>query len=310
METQLEKPKMTPKDFFLYLGVAVSLYASAGALLALLFSIINIALPDPLNPYYAATWASSGMRFAISTLLVAFPVYLAISWLIRKDIAGNVAKYQLSVRKWFIYFTLFIAGAAIAGDLIALVNTYLNGEISARFIWKMFAVFGVAGVIFAYYFYDIKRAAAGNTKTNTTLIIVAAAGVLAAVIAGFSVAGSPGEIRELRFDELRIADLQSIQWQVTEYYQRHKTLPADLGALQDDISGYRAPVDPKTGEAYEYAVKSQQTLTFELCATFGASTIDATSSYAEPSGETFRHEAGRVCFTRTIDPLAYPILKQ
>lgn len=310
METQLEKPKMTPKDFFLYLGVAVSLYASAGALLALLFSIINIALPDPLNPYYAATWASSGMRFAISTLLVAFPVYLAISWLIRKDIAGNVAKYQLSVRKWFIYFTLFIAGATVAGDLIALVNTYLNGEISARFIWKMFAVFGVAGVIFAYYFYDIKRAAAGNTKTNTTLIIVAAAGVLAAVIAGFAVAGSPSEIRALRFDETRVSDLQSIQWQVTDYYQRHKTLPADLAALQDDISGYQAPLDPETKEAYGYSVVREKPLTFELCATFARSNTEASAAYTEPFGQSFVHDAGEVCFTRTIDPLQYPILKQ
>lgn len=310
METTIDRPKTTPKDFFLYFGAGISLYASAGALLALLFNIINSTLPDPLNPYYAVVWASDGMRFAIATLVVAFPLYLVLSWLIRKEIASNVAKYQLSVRKWFIYFTLFIAGAAIAGDLIALINTYLNGEISARFIWKMLSVFAVAGVVFSYYFYDIKRAAAGNTKTNKMLIIVAVAGVLAAIVAGFVVAGSPSEIRALRFDETRISDLQNIQWQVTDYYQRHKVLPEDLSKLQDDISGYRAPLDPETGEAYEYAVIQGKPLTFELCATFARSNVEARAAFTEPAGQSFVHDAGRVCWERTIDSMQYPILKQ
>lgn len=301
---------MTPKDFFLYLGVAVSLYISAGALLRLLFSIINTVLPDPLNPMYASTWTSDSMRIAISMLLVAFPIYLVISWLIRKDIAGNITKYQLSIRKWFIYFTLFIAGATIAGDLIALVNTYLNGEISARFIWKILSVFVVAGVIFAYYFYDIKRAAAGNIQTNKTLIILAAVGILTAIVAGFSVAGSPSEIRALRFDERRTENLQEIQWQVADYYQRHKALPESLESLQDEISGYQTPFDPETGAPYEYTLKDQQTLMFELCATFNRSNLDVKSPYAERIGESFRHDVGRVCFQRTIDPMQYPIFKQ
>lgn len=309
MENAFEKPRTTPKDFFLYFGAGIALYVSAGSLLALLFNIINITFPDALNPYYAATWASDGMRFAISTLLVAFPLYLVLSWLIRKDIAGNVAKYQLSVRKWFIYFTLFIAGVAIAGDVIALVNTYLNGEISARFIWKMLSVFAVAGSVFAYYFYDIKRAAAGDVKTNKAILIVAAAGVLAAIIAGFAVAGSPSEIRALKFDETRVQDLQNIQWQVTDYYQRHKALPENLDALRDDISGYVAPADPDTKVVYEYTVKKEKPLTFELCATFVRSNMETGAAITEPAGQSFLHDAGRVCFERTIDPQTYPFIK-
>ncbi len=301
---------MTPKDFFMYFGAGISLYASAGALLALLFNIINTKLPDALNPYYSATWASDGMRVAISILLVAFPLYLVLSWLIRKDIAGNIVKYQLPVRKWFIYFTLFIAGATIAGDLIVLVNTYLNGEISARFIWKMLSVFVVSGVVFWYYFYDIKRASSGDTKVNKLLMGIAAAGVLAAIIAGFAVAGSPSEIRALKFDETRVQQLQEIQWQVTDYYQRHKALPENLEDLQDEISGYQTPFDPETGAPYEYTLKDQQTLMFELCATFSRSNLDVKSPYAERIGESFRHDVGRVCFERTIDPQQYPIFKQ
>jgi hypothetical protein len=315
----MDKPKMTPKDFFMYFGTAVSLYASAGALLALLFSIIDTLVPDALNPQYVASWATSGMRFAISTLLVAFPLYIILSWLIRKDIAGNIEKYQLSIRKWFVYFTLFVAGATIAGDIIALVNSYLGGEVSARFIWKMLSVFVVAAVVFAYYFYDIRRAAAGDTKVNKTLIIVAVIGVLAAVISGFIVAGSPSDVRALRFDEQRVGDLSSIQWQVVNYYQSHGAMPATLDALNDDISGYKVPVDPETGAAYEYT--SSAWLKFQICATFTKSnTAGVTVGESKPMpvpvyggptlSDNFTHDAGRVCFDRTIDPSQYPIFKK
>lgn len=313
METTIDKPKTTPKDFFLYLGVAVSLYASAGALLALLFDIINIALPDALNPYYSATWAVSGMQFAIAVLVVAFPIYITLSWLVRKDVARDANKYQIWVRKWFIYFTLFVAGAVLAGDLVALIRAYLGGEITARFIWKMLSVFGVASAVFSYYFYDIKRAASGDTRVNKAIMIVAIAGVVAAIIAGFALAGSPSEIRARRFDETRVGDLQNIQWQVTEYYQTRGALPENLDVLQDDISGYYVPTDPDTKEMYEYSVKNAATLTFELCATFSAPSIEGTDARVRPmipKTEIFTHDAGRTCFERTIDPKQYPVKPQ
>ncbi|MCR4275049.1 MAG: DUF5671 domain-containing protein [Candidatus Campbellbacteria bacterium] len=311
----MDKPKMTPKDFFMYLGTAVALYASAGALIAIFFSIINTLLPDALNPQYMSSWATSGMRFAMSTLLVAFPLYIVLSWLIRKDIARDVAKYQLAIRKWFVYFTLFIAGAAVAGDIIALVNTYLGGEISSRFIWKMLSVFVVAGIIFAYYFYDLRRAESKDTKVNKTLIVLAVIGVVGVVVWGLVVAGSPSQVRALRFDEQRVNDLSGVQQEITLYYQKHNALPTTLGALSDDISGYRAPVDPQSQESYEYTVLKP--LSFELCATFAQANLDSAKTAPAPvyydmggmSGN-FVHDSGRVCFERTIDPKTYPVYKQ
>ncbi len=302
---------MTPKDFFMYLGTAVALYASAGALLAILFSIINTLLPDALFPQYMSSWATNGVRFAMSTLLVAFPLYIVLSWLIRKDIAKDVQKYQLSIRKWFVYFTLFIAGATVAGDVIALVNTYLGGEISARFIWKMLSVLLVAGVVFAYYLYDLRRASSGDTRVNKTLIVLAILGVVGVVVWGLIVAGSPSQVRALRFDEQRVDALRQMQWQITEYYQQHGALPPALSNLSDDISGYSAPLDPQTGEQYGYTVLAP--LSFELCAVFAQSNANSETrpKYGfEGVDDDFSHGAGEVCFERTIDPLAYPVFKR
>jgi hypothetical protein len=309
----MEKPKMSPKDFFLYFGTALTLYASAGALLAFLFDIINAALPDALSAQGVSSWATSGMRFSLSTLLVAFPLYLILTWLIRKDIMRDIAKYQLSVRKWFIYFTLFVAGATIAGDIIALVNTYLGGEISARFLWKMLSVLFFAGVVFWYYIYDLRRAGRGDTTLNKIPLVASIVGVLAIIVVGFIVGGTPSDVRALRFDETRISNLQDIQWQVTSYYQNHAVLPETLDALSNDISGYRAPLDPETNASYEY--KKTGTLSFQLCATFARDAQDSASPVSRPypdSGvsSTFAHQAGHVCFDRTIDPAAYPVLKK
>ena len=134
MDQTLERPKMSPKDFFVYLGTAITLYASAGSLLALLFSIINTKLPDPVALSYYYGPGTGSLTFAISSLIVVFPLFLFLSYYIRKEIGHEPAKANLSIRKWFVWLTLFITGATIAGDVIALVNTYLDGEMTMRFV--------------------------------------------------------------------------------------------------------------------------------------------------------------------------------
>lgn len=305
MDPQMDKPKMTPKDFFMYLGVAVTLYASAGSLLALLFAVINARFVDALDSYYAYESAVSALQFSVSMLIVVFPLFLVLSWLVRKDIVMNAAKAQLAIRRWFVWLTLFLAGGTIAGDLIALIRTYMGGEITTRFVWKMLSVFVVALAVFGYYLYDLKRAARGDQKVNKPLIVVAALVVLAAAVLGFVTVGSPKEQRMIRFDTQRAADLSSIQWEVLNYWQTKHVLPESLAQIEDDFTGFKVPADPETKAAYEYSVKGP--LSFEICATFarpnkGGST-GARSVAIDPWGPdaSFPHDVGRTCFLRTID---------
>ena len=139
--------------------------------------------------------------------------------------------------------------------------------------------------------------------------------------------GSPSEQRALRLDDRRVQDLQSIQWQVINFWQQKETLPKELKELANPIASFIVPIDPEfeKGLTYEYYVKSD--LTFELCATFskpipqgwreysngGAIPYSekdiAVSSYPYPGvsgvNESWSHEAGRTCFTRTIDKDIY-----
>jgi hypothetical protein len=110
-------------------------------------------------------------------------------------------------------------------------------------------------------------------------------------------------------------DLSSLQSQILSYYQQKQMLPTALSELEDPTLYYNIPADPTTGAPYEY--RKAADLSFELCATFvGPTRVDArgrgTTAPMAPYGggvkgmDDWKHEAGRACFTRTIDPDFYP----
>lgn len=314
-------PRTTPKDFFLHLGAAIALYASAIALLNLSFSVINYFLPDRLAGYFYA----GSVAWPISMLIVLVPLLYTLEWLIGRDLARMPEKKELWIRKWRTYLTLFLAGAAIIGDLIALINIYLNGEITGRFVYKVLAVGIVSAVIFAYYI--LEKSAETRKVARKTLAWLGIVVVLVGVIAGFAAVGSPVKQRNLRFDNQRTSDLSNIQWRMISYWQSKESLPEAIEDLNDPLSNFIVPTDPADDSSYEYAKKGETS--FELCATFALPSEDlryrgangTSGSIAVPiptrdyypmgpdKNDVWSHEAGRVCFERTIDPERYPPIK-
>lgn len=140
--------------------------------------------------------------------------------------------------------------------------------------------------------------------------------VAAAIIGGFFIVGSPAQERLRKFDEQKIANLQTIQKEITNYWKSKQKLPAELAELNDSLRGFAVPQDPQTGAAYEYQIKDAKT--FELCATFSKPSADAKYSAPEPidvtaggyyGPEYWQHSKGRTCFERTIDPDFFPPVK-
>ncbi|MDX1608392.1 MAG: DUF5671 domain-containing protein [Candidatus Spechtbacterales bacterium] len=212
-----------PRDVFLELLRMATLYMSAISVGTLLFQFINIYLPDALNNYRSVT--RSGLRFSLAMLVIVFPVFVWVSRYIKKEIKEYPKKAELKIRKWLLSFTLFAAGLLIIGDLIALVNGYLQGELTGRFILKVLVVLLIAGAVFRYYLWQLKGERANKNKLMKLMeqIIIGLVGII--LVAGFVVAGSPQEERLRRFDERRINDLNSIQWQVVNFWQQKDRLP-------------------------------------------------------------------------------------
>ncbi len=303
--------KNLPRDVFLYLLAIVALGMTAVNFGTLLFQFINIYVLDVIADQfrYQSAYYSS-IRWAVSTLIIVFPVFLWVSRFLKRDIDRNPEKRELKIRKWLLYLTLFVAGVVIIGDLVALVYNYLQGELTLRFFLKVISILFIASSIFYYYLNEL-REKASKTLNGFSYLVMAA--VSAATIWGFVVAGSPTSQRAVRFDEQRVQDLQSIQWQVVNYWQSKEKLPANLNELRDSISGYAPPIDPVSELPYEYNVLGL--LKFQLCANFQTSDQNSSPNRnpypkaigPEPvSGDNWIHNPGHVCFDRTIDPDLFP----
>lgn len=304
--------KTTPRDFFLWAGAVIALYGSVISLIALLFEYVNTAFPDPLA-YYGDPYGGA-VRAAMAGVLVLVPTTLVLLRIIRKSIVKEPGKAEVWVRRWALVLTIFIAVAVILIDLITLITTFLGGELSVRFGLKVAIVLLVALGVFMHFLADLKGYWIQNAKKANLVGVGVGVLALASVIAGFFIIGTPGEIRMLRYDEQKVSDLQSIQYQVVNYYQQKGELPEDLTYLNDPISSFMTPKDPQSGDAYRYAATGA--LSFELCASFNEPTPDTKGQGSYPShdmgypsigiDENWQHEEGEACFARTIDPERYP----
>lgn len=304
-----------PRDVFLYLLSIVTLVASAASFGVLVFQYINVYFPDLINDYYFSPASYYGsIRQALATLIVIFPVYIWVSRFLKKDIQENPEKRDLKIRKWLLYLTVFVAALVVIGDLVALINTFLEGELTTRFILKVLTIFFIAGSVFSHYYFELHEFRAKPKKGLDGMSVyawVVISVLVVAIVFGFFVAGSPQNQRTLRFDERRTRDLSSLQSQIINYWQKKNELPQNLDQLANDILGIVIPKDPRTGVAYEYT--KLDNLKFELCAVFETSSLDQNIGgpkhavpmmYPYPGGEveTWKHNAERTCFQRTIDP--------
>src|SRR3989338_3431008 len=152
-------PKSIPKDVFYHLLSIVTLYMSAISFITLLFSLINQWFPDPLSYAYGV---NESIRWSAAILIVSFPVYLLLMWLINKDIAMDPARRELRVRKWLGYLTLFIAAITAIVDVATLVYNLLGGELSIRFFLKVIVVLIVSAAVFFYYLRELRGHKSGR----------------------------------------------------------------------------------------------------------------------------------------------------
>jgi len=314
--------KNMPRDTFLYLLAIITLVVVAVGFGMAVFNYIDFYFPDPATDYYRGVSSyESPIRQAMAMLIVVFPVFLWVSRFLRKDVKLHPEKKDLKIRKWLLNLTLFAAALVIIGDFVTVVNNFLRGELTARFALKALTIFFISGSAFYYYLSQLREK---EVKLIRAFSWIITAVVIAAVLWGFAVIGSPFAQREKRFDERRIQDLSMIQGQIINYWQRKESLPKSLKDLEDSISGFVIPIDPKTGNEYEYTVDERSKETkFQICATFSTSNIGDTENsnavIAEPKPvapregyypyDSWQHKTGKYCFDRIIDPELYPSLK-
>ncbi|PIP60328.1 hypothetical protein COX00_03880 [Candidatus Uhrbacteria bacterium CG22_combo_CG10-13_8_21_14_all_47_17] len=151
------KPYLSAREAFLYLVLFLTLYISSFSFGTILFQFVNQWLPDLVsNPSYY-TQTIEAIRAATASLIITFPIFVFISYLLGKSMRKDPEKRSSKVRKWLTYITLFIAAGIIIGDLITVVTGLLAGELTMRFILKALIVLVIAATIFGYYLWSLRQ---------------------------------------------------------------------------------------------------------------------------------------------------------
>ncbi|HEU4677728.1 MAG TPA: DUF5671 domain-containing protein [Candidatus Paceibacterota bacterium] len=300
----------TAKNFALQLGALITMYVSVVALIALLLSIITLLYPDVAQAPYERTAAASTVRYTIATLIVFFPAYVVLTRVVNTMRRAEAGLY-LGLTKWLIYLSLLIGGGVLLGDVVGVVNSFLNGELTIRFILKALAVLIVVGAAFTYYLADVRGY--WRTREASSLRYGAAVSILVvlAIVYGFTKIEAPSEVREMNIDRQEVADLQRIEMQVENYHQVNDALPE---SLTDAFGSLPVPSASAGRGAYAYELMTEDT--YRLCADFTYPTSDAERSpYEVVNPETgvtktsysWDHGAGRWCFERSVAVRPAPV---
>ncbi len=297
------KPRasLSSRDAFLYLVLFSLLYFLCWHLGSLLFDLINAALPDPADPRYRYDFFGS-TRFSTASLIITFPLFAWMARLLARETERAPIKRFSPVRRWLTYLTLFVSATAIIGDLTVLVYNVLGGELSLRFVAKVLVVALIAGSVFGYYLWDLRREESESRAWRAwgkRLLIAAGVLALAALAGGFMLMGSPSEQRLQRLDERRIGDLQQIEAAVRNHAMETGRLPADLAELAAKPGVALSLADPVTGKPYAYRASGRRQ--FELCADFATDTGERRrGGRAWPATLEWAHGKGEACFVRRI----------
>lgn len=286
-----------PREAFLYVVMFMALFVSAFNLGAVLFGLIDLALPDPAG--MPTVVIREMIRFSVSALVVASPVFVFVSAVIRRSVKAQPGSRTSRIRLQLTYLTLFVASCILVGAVTALVYSFLGGELTARFVLKSLTVTAIAGGAFGHYLRGLREAEreARARRHRDPLPALGAAAVAVAVVAGLVALGSPANQRLDRLDARRAQDLDAISRAIDRFEATHERLPATLDELQRSSDVQVAITDPVTREPYGYEAGTGTA--YELCATFDRATVERDFRRGRPFS---RHEAGRHCFPLRAEP--------
>lgn len=315
------------REAFLYIVYFSLLGLVAGQTGALAFAFIDRQFADELvDATYFYSYATTGLRWSVASLLVGFPIFLLLGARLAATKRKDPERRRSRVHAWLTYVTLIFAAGALIGDLVAVVFQFLNGEIGARFIAKAGVVGVISAAILWNYSRDVERHSSRIDFAGRILALAAILVVGALVVWAFTIVRSPKAARERIADEQRIENLGTIARLADCHYTYFRALPESLDAMGTALSDLASrqpvdsgcseavPYDPVTGAAYVYRAADADS--YSLCATFeqGWADVDdeaqrdftiATYGDARTRQRTLKKPmaAGETCFD--IDAVAF-----
>ena len=308
---EISARKPSAFDAFIHLVAYVALVWSAVSVGGIIFQFINRFVPalEPGAYVYATDAVSTGaLRFHIATLLLTGPLLLCMTAYLHRLFKQGALVTDSGVRRWLTYLLLFAAAVNIVGSVIALVYQFLGGNYTVNFLLKAATILVIAGGIFGFYFWELKRGTY-QTRHPGALPLVAGLGVLfvGLLIGGLLLIGSPRLARMREYDRMRVDRAVQLNYQLGDEYRRTGALPATLSNFDPAFTE-----DPEHGAPFVYRKAADDR--YELCVTFAAPVPEPVvpkgvppSRVPKPYGGSagveqawYGHGEGEVCNTFTV----------
>jgi len=262
----------------------------------ILFQIIDKNVPDILNNYAGAS--NAALKFAISALIIATPVFYIISRFIYQGLKNGELESDAPLRRWLTYFILLVSSIIILGVMIGVINNFLSGELTWRFIFKAISVFILAAVIFSFYFLDLKRQEFKKPSLFFRIYFYVSLTLVVAVFASaWFYVESPKVARDKLFDRAVVSNMYNIESAINDYFNRYKKLPLDLAELEKE-----ARFSPLNSSTEKIVYNKLGDNSFELCANFRTdSQMDNKDAFLySPMTGFDNHKAGYWCGSRNL----------
>lgn len=278
------------REAFFHLLAFATLGAWVFALGSTWFELINHWIPDLAMPrhYYSPDFGLRRIAWEMSATIVAFPAFVVATLAVLRDMEANPDKADSGIRRWLTNLALLITALIFIGDLVSFLTSFLQGELTTRFVLKSLTVCVLAVAVFLYYVRGLNRGPATTPLWHRHFALAAGAAILLTLTLGFSVFGSPGRQRLLAEDRRRLNDLHQIAARFHDWWAAQ---PTDSRALPEkwppDFTASRR--DPFSGADYEYERAGPQA--YRLCAAF-----NLPSSAPSWTNDRWHHNAGRQCF--------------
>ncbi len=290
------------KFAFFYLLSLVGLIFVSISVGTIIFEIINKFIDDPAG-YYGGAFNDQAVKFAISAIFVAGPIFYVVTSFIYKSLYKGELDKDSGVRRWLTYFILFVSSVVMIGWLIGVINNFLNGEITLKFVLKALTSLMIASGIFSFYLYDIRREDIHQKKDKVIKVFfyVSLVIVSSVFIASFFMIDSPKKANEKKIDRRIINNFRQVDTCVEEYHRNNDKLPENMASIKQECNYILDDElkDPETGDMFEYKIVGDGE--YELCAEFRTSNIEEGSDhpYSFDRKEDL-HASGWQCLKREV----------
>ena len=153
---------------FLYILFFIALYTLATAIAGMLHLWIDKALPtvidnadgssfDLFSMFAANGYSASIIRGYIAAIIVSFPIFITLAFILKRQIVTQPYVKNLRSRKLLIYITLIGTFLILLGNIIATCYDFLSGTVTGNGLGHFGVTILIVGAIFAYFIGEVKN---------------------------------------------------------------------------------------------------------------------------------------------------------